>query len=84
MSPRIGARDHLAETGHPALVQLPTELNKCRVHRCAPATAVKTSLAPQALTPDRVVYARTDVGGAYRWDSGASKWVGLMDWISEP
>ena len=30
-----------------------------------------------------VVYARTDVGGAYRYDSRNERWVGLNDWISE-
>jgi xyloglucan-specific exo-beta-1,4-glucanase len=34
-------------------------------------------------TESGVVYARTDVGGAYRWDKNNAKWVALMDWVPE-
>ncbi len=33
-------------------------------------------------TPGRI-YARTDVGGAYRWNPSAKSWVPLTDWISQ-
>jgi hypothetical protein len=29
-----------------------------------------------------VVYARTDIGGAYRWNPVAKRWVPLLDWVT--
>lgn len=30
-----------------------------------------------------LIYARTDVGGAYRWNQEEQRWVALLDWVSE-
>jgi photosystem II stability/assembly factor-like uncharacterized protein len=30
-----------------------------------------------------LIYARTDVGGAYRWDENARRWISLTDWVDK-
>lgn len=39
-----------------------------------------SSIVASPVEPN-LFYARTDVGGAYRWDNGAKRWISMMDWV---
>jgi xyloglucan-specific exo-beta-1,4-glucanase len=41
-----------------------------------------SGIVPSKTQPG-LVYARTDVGGAYRWDSTGGRWVSLLDGVSQ-
>lgn len=41
-----------------------------------------TAVVPSRSEPD-VAYARTDVGGAYRWSAKEGRWHALLDWVGE-
>lgn len=41
-----------------------------------------TAIVPSRSEPD-IAYARTDVGGAYRWNAKEGRWTPLLDWVGE-
>jgi hypothetical protein len=41
-----------------------------------------TAVIPSRAAPG-VAYARTDVGGAYRWDPRERRWTALLDWVAQ-
>jgi photosystem II stability/assembly factor-like uncharacterized protein len=65
------------------LIEIPTTAQTYNFgHVAIGGTGFVDGIITSKKTPN-IMFARTDVGGAYRWDSTATKWVAVTDWVSQ-
>lgn len=74
---------YASDAGHSSLINCNSKAGTYVFHHAA--TGGGGGYVPAIIFNQKeknLIYARTDMGGAYRWDEKNSKWIGLSDWIS--